>query len=80
VMSDIKGFQVRYICPKTRHAYRLARVSTIDQTLALQRGALKAARCERIYTDKGVGGCIADRPGLGRAAVPYHRCGQDGAE
>ena len=44
-----------------------ARVSTSDQNLALQRDALKAAGCERIFTDHGVRGRIAERPGLDRA-------------
>jgi len=41
-----------------------ARVSTIEQNLDLQEDALKAAGCEKVYTDK-TGGTRAERPGLG---------------
>src|SRR3954465_9141922 len=40
-----------------------ARISTIDQTLALQQDALNAAGCEHIYTDT-VSGSVTDRPRL----------------
>src|SRR3954471_20574256 len=40
-----------------------ARVSTIDQTLALQQDALTAAGCEQLYTDT-VSGSVTTRPGL----------------
>src|SRR4051812_21758690 len=43
-----------------------ARISTIDQTLALQQDALNAAGCEHIYTDT-VSGSVTDRPGLTNA-------------
>lgn len=44
-----------------------ARVSIIDKTLALQRDALKAAGCKRIFIDKGVSNTHAERPGLRKA-------------
>src|SRR5512135_2090188 len=40
-----------------------ARVSTFDQTLALQQDALTQAGCERVFTDT-VSGARTDRPGL----------------
>jgi len=50
-----------------------ARVSTLDQTLALQQDALNAANCEHIYTDP-VSGSVTDRPGL-RLALSHLRSG-----
>ena len=44
-----------------------ARVSTNDQKLNLQRDALKAAGCMRIFVDRGVSGATNLRPGLARA-------------
>ena len=44
-----------------------ARVSTDDQTTALQLDALKRAGCTKTFKDHGVSGVAKDRPGLERA-------------
>jgi DNA invertase Pin-like site-specific DNA recombinase len=44
-----------------------ARISTEEQNLALQRDALEAAGCDRIFEDAGVSGAARRRPGLDRA-------------
>lgn len=44
-----------------------ARVSTPEQCLDLQRDALTAAGCDRIFEDFGVTGAKAARPGLDQA-------------
>lgn len=51
-----------------------ARVSTAEQSLDLQRDALKAAGADRIFEDLGVSGSKASRPGLD-AAMEYLRAG-----
>jgi DNA invertase Pin-like site-specific DNA recombinase len=43
------------------------RVSTTDQNLSLQRDALTAAGCERIFVDEGIGRATTTRPGLDQA-------------
>ncbi len=45
-----------------------ARISTCDQNLALQRDALSAVGCEKIFSDVASGG-DAERSGLGEALV-----------
>ncbi len=41
-----------------------ARISTDDQSLDLQRDALKAAGCHEVFEDRGISGTVAKRPGL----------------
>jgi DNA invertase Pin-like site-specific DNA recombinase len=43
-----------------------ARVSTEDQTAALQLAALKRAKCRKIFKDEGLSGSTAQRPALRR--------------
>ena len=50
-----------------------ARVSTIDQNLALQRDALAEAGCGRIFTEQ-MSGAVTDRPAL-RDALEFARSG-----
>jgi DNA invertase Pin-like site-specific DNA recombinase len=42
-----------------------ARVSTVDQNMALQLDALREAGVDRVFRDQGVSGSTAARPGLG---------------
>lgn len=51
-----------------------ARVSTIEQGLALQLDALHAVGATRIFEDRGVSGAKTDRPGL-NAALSFLRDG-----
>jgi DNA invertase Pin-like site-specific DNA recombinase len=48
-----------------------ARVSTEDQNLELQLGALKKAGCSKVFTDK-TSGAASDRPGW-KEALSYLR-------
>jgi DNA invertase Pin-like site-specific DNA recombinase len=50
-----------------------ARVSTVDQTLALQRDALTEAGCTKIFTEQ-MSGAVTDRPGL-HDALEFARSG-----
>ena len=43
-----------------------ARISTVDQTPALQLDALKKSGCEEIFRDQGISGSTANRQGLKR--------------
>jgi DNA invertase Pin-like site-specific DNA recombinase len=51
-----------------------ARISTSDQSLALQTDAFAAAGVQRVFTDEGVSGSKITRPGLD-AALDYCREG-----
>jgi len=46
--------------------YGYARVSTDDQSTALQLSALKKAGCKTIFTDDGLSGATTKRPALTR--------------
>jgi DNA invertase Pin-like site-specific DNA recombinase len=50
-----------------------ARVSTVDQNLALQRDALTEAGCQKIFTEQ-MSGAITDRPAL-HDALEFARSG-----
>ena len=53
-----------------------ARVSTDDQKMDLQRDALTAAGCEKVFTDTA-SGAKAERPGL-TEALAFARKGDSG--
>jgi DNA invertase Pin-like site-specific DNA recombinase len=50
-----------------------ARVSTVDQNLALQRDALAEAGCQKIFTEQ-ISGAVTDRPAL-HEALAFARSG-----
>src|SRR5439155_23915254 len=50
-----------------------ARVSTVDQNLALQRDALTEAGCQKIFTEQ-MSGAVTDRPAL-HEALAFARSG-----
>jgi DNA invertase Pin-like site-specific DNA recombinase len=50
-----------------------ARVSTVDQNLALQQDALREAGCQKIFIEQ-ISGAVTDRPAL-REALEYARSG-----
>jgi len=50
-----------------------ARVSTVDQNLALQRDALTEAGCQKIFTEQ-MSGAVTDRPAL-HDALEFARSG-----
>ena len=50
-----------------------ARVSTDDQSLALQLQALKAAGCKKVFEDKGVSGAARNRSGLSDALTKIRK-------
>lgn len=52
-----------------------ARVSTHEQTLALQHDALRAAKCELVFEDT-ISGVTTARPGLDQA-LSHHPCRQE---
>ena len=56
---------------KTKHI-GYARVSTEEQSLALQIDALKLAGCTDIFTDHGISGSTSERPGLSRVLRALH--------
>jgi DNA invertase Pin-like site-specific DNA recombinase len=46
--------------------YGYARISTDDQTTALQLAALRDAKCSHVFEDKGISGATVKRPALAR--------------
>lgn len=46
-----------------------ARVSTVEQNVALQLDALHAAHVEQVFTDEGISGSVSSRPELDKCLV-----------
>src|SRR5450759_2061943 len=64
---EIKGLQVSQLCLIiAAMKYGYARVSTEDQTPALQLAALKRAGCKAVFKDEGLSGATIKRPALAR--------------
>src|SRR5450759_947862 len=64
---EIKGLQVSQLCLIiAAMKYGYARVSTEDQTPALQLAALKRAGCKTVFKDAGLSGATIKRPALTR--------------
>src|SRR5271168_4460490 len=59
--------------PRPGYKIGYARVSTLDQNLALQQDALKEAGCEKVFIEQ-MSGAVSDRPAL-REALDYARSG-----
>lgn len=59
-----EAMKISTTAPKQQRVVGYARVSKTDQTVALQQDALKAAGCRKIFSDCGVSGAAANRPGL----------------
>src|SRR5262249_3789363 len=59
--------------PMRRMLIGYARVSTVDQNLALQRDALTEAGCQKIFTEQ-MSGAVTDRPAL-HDALEFARSG-----
>src|SRR6201984_3578619 len=71
-VARVRTSDARYITSKPM-LIGYARVSTVDQNLALQRDALTEAGCEKIFIEQ-MSGAVTDRPAL-RDALDYARSG-----